>query len=220
MGYHARRGLRKVRAFSLDGVGAGLTGRFAITYKQAFRANTSPLDGATFLDSSGLDYVHSRPDDTRGMAMKAIYSIGHNDALTLTSIDSSLYGDALCTTFTNPLPCGYGPGNFYTGAFHLFDVSNQVGIGPGSLTGSVFTYSSSTNGNFSNQIFDGTRIPFVVGNFSKHEWAVDRRRNTTWNARLALRAGQHVDAVHCIKYIFARPLHINFAGTSLYDLFS
>jgi hypothetical protein len=137
----------------------GTTGHLSVSYKQAFRADTSPLDGDVFPDASGLDYAHSGVNDSRGMALKAVYSFSSKDAFTLTSIDSSSYSDALCTVFTNPLPCGYGPGNFTTGSFHLFDASDQIAIGSGTVTASAYGFDSATNGNFSNQIFDTIRVP-------------------------------------------------------------
>ena len=139
----------------------GTDGRLAVAYKQAFRSNGSSLSGDTYEDSSGLDYFHAGDLITRGDALKISYHTSSSNSLSVTSIDSSSYADALCTLYTNPLPCGYGPGNYSTGAFRLSAISDAFSAGSTSWIASEYVYAADTNVNLWNQLIAGERVPFA-----------------------------------------------------------
>lgn len=142
----------------------GTDGRLGVAYKQAFRSNASPLNDDVYKDSSGLDYLHDGDLITRGYALKLNYRIGNSDSLSVTSINSSSYTDLVCTLYTNPLPCGYGPGNYSTGTFHLSAIADSFFAGSTSWTASGYHYTSSTASNLWNLLLGGLRVPLGTSN--------------------------------------------------------
>jgi hypothetical protein len=142
----------------------GTSGPLALAYRQAFRSNGSPLDNDIFEDSSGLTYPHAGDATIRGDALKLTYKTSSSNTLSLTSIDSTSYADALCTTFTNEVPCGYGPGNSSTGSFHLFAGSDAFSAGSSNWLASIYGYTDYTNVNLWNQVLSGQHFPFYGAN--------------------------------------------------------
>ncbi|HTU70934.1 MAG TPA: carboxypeptidase-like regulatory domain-containing protein [Candidatus Baltobacteraceae bacterium] len=71
----------------------------------------SSLNGATYLDTSGLDYLH-----TGGISGTSLYGVvnfplGVNWTASLRAIDARSFEQPIPTFFAGPLPYGIGPGN-------------------------------------------------------------------------------------------------------------
>ncbi len=138
----------------------GTYGRLGIVAQHAFRATNSPLTDAVFSDSTGMSYLHAGDAIDEGSVLKLRYNAGKH-VVTATGIESSTYSALLCATFTNPLPCGYGPGNSSTGVFHLFNVADQASIGQTTWTLGGYRLTSSADDNYANLIVSGVRLPVV-----------------------------------------------------------
>jgi hypothetical protein len=147
----------------------GTTGRLGISVREAFRADADPLGESTFEDASGYDYNHAGTDDIRGTAASVLYRIGTSNVLSASDISSSSSRDVLCTTFTNNLPCGYGPGNSESDIFHLFSLADTLAVGTSTLTATAYRYSTSTFLNLLNQTIAKAPYPLQESGFSSSQ---------------------------------------------------
>lgn len=138
----------------------GTVGQLGVAFKDAFRSNASPLDGSTYKDSSGFDYAHAGDELLRGDALALTFDTSSANSLTFTSIASTSYQDALCTLYTNVLPCGYGPGNYSLGNFHLTALSDSFLIGSTNWRTSAYRFTSNSSVNMWNQTMDLLRVPY------------------------------------------------------------
>jgi Carboxypeptidase regulatory-like domain/TonB-dependent Receptor Plug Domain len=147
---------RSYAAFSEQGT----IGRVGVAYKHAFRAQTSPLDGADFADASGLDYVHRGGATSRGDVLK-LQVRGRSNDVSVTALRSSEQADALCPIAGNAVPCGYGPGNGERAAFSLFSVADAFAVGSTAWTLTHYDSSERLDADLSHELFDGVPAPFT-----------------------------------------------------------
>jgi Carboxypeptidase regulatory-like domain len=89
----------------------GSAGNLGYVLEHAARARTSPLDGAAFLDQSGLRYAHDADRDANGDLLKLRWSPSLAQTLSATVVASGTRSALACAAQSALLPCGYGPGN-------------------------------------------------------------------------------------------------------------
>lgn len=111
----------------------GSLGRLGIAVVHSIRGSQNPLSGLQYLDASGLNYPHAGGDLTGGDLVKLRAPFGSEQTLTATFLSNNNFDDLLCTRFTGPVPCGYGPGNasyrhFSFGSFSDAAVFGLTGV--------------------------------------------------------------------------------------------
>jgi hypothetical protein len=116
----------------------GSFGHLGVAVEHTVRGSDSPLNGMDYLDSSGFDYVHSGDRLTNGNLIKLRDRLGEDQTLTGTVIDSNTYNDVLCTQFTGPVPCGYGPGNSSYRHYMFESLTDSALVGAVGLQASIY----------------------------------------------------------------------------------
>jgi len=89
----------------------GTTGRFGMAFTHSVNQRGSPLDGQSYLDTSGLFYAHDAISRNIGDALKIRYPFSLNNVATFSQVYIESRSPLTCTQFTGPVPCGYGPTN-------------------------------------------------------------------------------------------------------------
>lgn len=125
---------------------SGSLGKLGFAFTHTFRAVPSLLDGMTFLDASGLNYSHNGDRNSSGTLLNLRYQL--TDAQTISSLylHSTNSANLVCTQFTGPVPCGFGPDNTTNTSFDLYSLSDNALIGNTQVQASFFgTRMNSTN---------------------------------------------------------------------------
>jgi len=138
----------------------GSAGNLGIAVVHAARGNDNPLTGATFLDASGLDYAHQGGNLTGGDLVKLRERVGGAQTLTGTFMSSNNYDDLLCTRFSGPLPCGYGPDNFSFRHFAFGSLNDSALIGQVGVQFALYDTHGSFDRNLLNRFVNGVPSPF------------------------------------------------------------
>jgi hypothetical protein len=120
----------------------GSIGRLGVALVHSIRGSDSPLNGVQYLDASGFDYAHSGARLTGGELLKLRARVSESQTLSATSIDSNAYNDFLCTQFSGPLPCGFGPGNASYRHFSFQSLTDTALVGLVGVQASVFATQS------------------------------------------------------------------------------
>ncbi len=137
----------------------GTTGEIGIAFKHASRQSTSALNGAVFTDASGLDYAHAGGAKDAGDALMLTSKTGAH-ALALQLLSTRHDADAICTFYTNRVPCGFGPGNTVAQTFSLIDGTDTFPIGQTVWTATGYRLLTSTNVNMLAQRIAQVGIPY------------------------------------------------------------
>lgn len=191
----------------------GSFGRLGVALQRDVRSNTSPLDGMIYEDASGLSYPHAANSVQSGDLLKLRYDAGRN-AVFFTDIDSHQKADLACNTFTNVLPCGYGPGNSMDGWFRLMSASVQSAIGQSSWSAVAFSSASGNDANFANLIVDGLVLPTMVSDaigsrgfsikgevpIERHELSIAAERAQVKTSQSAASAGQPLQSARAFGF--------------------
>jgi hypothetical protein len=138
----------------------GSSGNVGVAAVHTIRGSDNQLDGAKYLDTSGLDYVHQGANQTGGDLLKIRANIGGTQSLSGMFISSNGYNDALCTVQTGVLPCGYGPGNYNDRHLSLESLSDTAFIGATSVQLGLFATQSHFRRDLLNQYIDLVHTPF------------------------------------------------------------
>jgi hypothetical protein len=139
---------------------SGTSGDVGLAFTHAIRGSDSPLAGQAYLDSSGLDYIHSGATQSGGDLFKLRTSIGSAQTLSATYVFTNNYNDLLCLRFTGPVPCGYGPGNYSDQHFALASLTDTALAGEIALQFSLFGTNSTYNRDLLNRFVAGIPAPF------------------------------------------------------------
>ncbi|HEY5257383.1 MAG TPA: TonB-dependent receptor [Candidatus Baltobacteraceae bacterium] len=116
----------------------GTTGKFGIAVQATHRLSASLLDGAPFLDASGLDYTHDGDGTSTGGLLKLRYNLNDNQTLTGEYVGTVGTSDLVCTRLDGAVPCGYGPNNFSDMDSQLYALTDNLLLGDTSLQASVY----------------------------------------------------------------------------------
>jgi hypothetical protein len=138
---------------------SGSLGKLGFAFTHTFRATPSLLDGMTFLDASGLSYNHNGDRNSSGTLLNLRYQL--NDAQTLSTLymHSTNSANIVCTQFTGPVPCGYGPDNTTNTAFDLYSLTDNALIGDTQVAASFYGTRSSTLNDMLNRFVGGIAEP-------------------------------------------------------------
>jgi hypothetical protein len=139
---------------------SGTSGDVGIAFTHAIRGSDSPLAGQTYLDSSGLDYLHSGATQAGGDLFKIRAPLGSAQTLSATYVFTNNYNDLLCLRFTGPVPCGYGPGNYSDQHFALASLTDTALVGEVAMQASIFGTNSTYNRDLLNRFVAGIPSPF------------------------------------------------------------
>ncbi len=117
---------------------SGTLGKVGLAVMRTYRMTPSLLDGMSFLDTSGLDYVHDGDSQSIGTMLKLRYQPSASQTMTGTFMKTTNGSELVCAQITGPLPCGYGPNNSYDSNFKLFSLSDDALIGNTQVQASAY----------------------------------------------------------------------------------
>ncbi len=117
---------------------SGTLGKVGLAVMRTYRLTPSLLDGMSFLDTSGLNYVHDGDGQSAGTMLKLRYQPSESQTLTGTFMKTANGSQLVCAQITGPLPCGYGPNNSYDTNFKLFSLSDDALVGDTQVQASVY----------------------------------------------------------------------------------
>jgi Carboxypeptidase regulatory-like domain/TonB-dependent Receptor Plug Domain len=158
----------------------GSAGGLGIAFTHSIRGSVSPLDQQTYLDSSGLDYTHLGASESGGNLLKLRARLGSAQTLTATLVSTDNYDDLLCTRFTGPVPCGYGPGNTSIRHFSLASLGDTALAGLVTLQFTLFGTQSTGDRDLLGRFVAGNASPFGTQ-------TVSQTRGASINANLPSR---------------------------------
>jgi hypothetical protein len=138
---------------------SGSIGKLGIAAMHTYRDSPSLLDGMRFLDTSGLDYTHEGDRQQIGSMLKLRYQVSDSQTLTGMYMHSANGADLVCTQWTGPLPCGYGPGNSFDSTFNLYSLTDNALIGDTTVQASLFGSRSNSTHDLLDRYIDGVAAP-------------------------------------------------------------
>lgn len=112
---------------------SGTVGQVGVSYTHARNVLSDPLDGRSFLDTSGLFYSHDASAAVDGDALQIRYQFSQDNTLLANAVtlDSSI--PLVCRTFTGALPCGNGPTNLERENLATYQLRDFTHVGASSV---------------------------------------------------------------------------------------
>ncbi len=138
---------------------SGSIGKLGFAFTHTFRAVPSLLDGMTFLDASGLNYNHNGDRNSTGTLLNLRYQLTDAQTVSALYMHSTNSANMVCTQFTGPVPCGYGPNNTTNTAFDLYSLTDNALIGNTQVAASLYGIRSSTLNDLLNRFVGGVAAP-------------------------------------------------------------
>ncbi|MBV9333637.1 MAG: TonB-dependent receptor [Candidatus Eremiobacteraeota bacterium] len=124
----------------------GSAGKLGLAVQTVSRLNPSWVDGESYLDASGLDYVHDGDSTISGNLLSARYEFGDNNTLSGMFMNSTRNTNIVCLRYNGEpattLPCGYGPNNTDDTNVQMYSLSDTALLGATQLQTSVFSLDS------------------------------------------------------------------------------
>jgi len=138
---------------------SGSLGKLSFAFTHTYRAVPSPLDGMTYLDASGLYYNHNGDRNSTGTMLSLRYQLTDAQTISGMYMHSTNAANMICTQFTGPVPCGYGPNNTNNGTFDLYSLSDSALIGNTQVQASFFGTRISSLNDLLNRYVGGVAEP-------------------------------------------------------------
>jgi len=138
---------------------SGSIGKLGFAFTHTFRATPSLLDGMTFLDASGLDYNHNGDRNSTGTLLNMRYQLTDSQTLSALYSHSTNSANMVCTQFTGPVPCGFGPNNTTNTTFDLYSLGDSALIGNTQVAATFFGRRASTINDMLNRFVGGVASP-------------------------------------------------------------
>ena len=138
---------------------SGSLGKLGIALTHTFRATPSLLDGMSYLDASGLFYSHNGDRNSIGTLANLRYQLTDAQTLSAMYIHSANAANMVCTQFTGPVPCGYGPDNTNNTTFDLYSLSDAALIGDTQVSASFYGTRANSINDLLNRYVDGVASP-------------------------------------------------------------
>jgi hypothetical protein len=138
---------------------SGTLGKVGLAVMRTYRMSPSLLDGMSFLDTSGLDYVHDGDSQSNGTMLNLRYQPSDAQTLTGMFMQNTNGSQLVCAQITGPLPCGYGPNNSYDSQFRLYSLSDDALIGDTQVQASVYGMRMSSTRNELDRYVNGIAEP-------------------------------------------------------------
>ncbi len=139
---------------------SGTAGAVGIAFTHSIRGGDNPITGLEYLDTSGLDYIHNGAAQSGGDLFKIRTPLGADQTLSATYVSTNNYNNLVCTLFTGPLPCGYGPGNYSDRHYSLATLTDTALAGMVALQFSLFGGTSTFNRDLLDRYVAGIPAPF------------------------------------------------------------
>lgn len=117
----------------------GTVGRLGVSFTHGRRVVGDALEGATFLDDSGLTYSHDTLTESDGDGLKFRYPFSLDHIVTGSLVRLSAKIPIVCEAISGQLPCGYGPGNEQRTNAFVVQLKDSVFFPSGSLQTTVFS---------------------------------------------------------------------------------
>ncbi|HEX5273901.1 MAG TPA: TonB-dependent receptor [Candidatus Rubrimentiphilum sp.] len=138
---------------------SGSIGKLGFAFTHTFRATPSLLDGMTFLDASGLTYSHNGDRNSSGTLLNMRYQLTDAQTLSALFMHSVNSANIVCTQFTGPVPCGYGPDNTTNTNFDLYSLTDNALIGDTQVAASFYGTRVNTLNDMLNRFVGGVAQP-------------------------------------------------------------
>ena len=90
----------------------GTSGFLGYSFGHSTSGYDTNLSGDTYLDVSGLKYVHDQATLNQANVFKVRVPISATNVISASFLSSAYDADDYCNVMVGVLPCGYGPGNF------------------------------------------------------------------------------------------------------------
>lgn len=199
----------------------GTSGDIGVAYLHAIRGSDNQLDGARYVDTSGFDYVHQAGNETGGDLIKLRANIGGAQSIAGMFVSSNGFNDALCTTQTGPIPCGYGPGNSNYRHLALESLSDTAFVGATAVQFSLFGTQTNATRDLLSQYVDGVYSPFGTNTTGSSRGATlsaqlpSRERHT-----LSIQATTSSNTVSSVALVPSETFFGNAQGSSSYSSLS
>lgn len=168
-----------------QGAVTGSIGNLGIAAEHTFRDGNNPLTFQVYPDQSGLPpYPHGGEFHNLGDFVKLRYTLGdQRTVISATGLNANNWNAAICTTFTGPLPCGFGPNNNNYGHFQLGYLTVQSTIGEVTATVSGYGTGNNNYSDFLNRYVAGVPSPSLTATSSSsrgvaYSFSISPGRNT------------------------------------------
>lgn len=138
---------------------SGTTGFLGVSYTHARNVASDPLDGKSFLDSSGLYYSHDASAAVDGDALQLRYEFSQDNTILATAValDSSI--PLVCRQWTGEVPCGYGPTNVQRNLLQSFQIKDSAQFGQSVADVTVYANHSANDLDQSGYYVNGVNEP-------------------------------------------------------------
>ena len=112
-----------------------------------------------YLDTSGLFYSHNGDRNSIGTLANLRYQLTDAQTLSALYIHSANAANMVCTQFTGPVPCGYGPDNTNNTTFDLYSLTDSALIGDTQVAVSFFGNRMNSINDLLNRYVNGVASP-------------------------------------------------------------
>ncbi|HEV2262715.1 MAG TPA: TonB-dependent receptor [Candidatus Rubrimentiphilum sp.] len=163
---------------------SGSFGKLAFALMHTYRLSPSLLDGMLYQDTSGLFYQHNGDRNSSGTMLNLRYQLSDAQTLSTMYLHSSNFANMVCTQFTGPTPCGYGPDNTSNSTFDLYSLTDNALIGNTQVAASFYgTRMNSVNDLLNRYVAGvaeptGTSSAFYTNGFSINATLPAKERHT------------------------------------------
>jgi hypothetical protein len=135
---------------------SGTAGQVGVSFTHASNTLSNPLDGLSYLDTSGKFYSHQASDMVDANALQSRYEFSPYNTVVASAISIDATHPLICVAWTGVLPCGYGPTNVqqtHLQTYQLRDVA-LIGHSPQSLAlySNVYTDDLNQSGYYVNGV--------------------------------------------------------------------
>ncbi len=137
----------------------GTVGDVGLSFTHAWNEMSNPLEGVSYLDASGLDYVHRAADTVNGNAMELRYEFSPENTIIASAVglDSTL--PITCNEWTGRIPCGYGPTNLQQSDLQSYQLRDIAQVGSSTLGITVYGNDSADDVNQTGYYVNGIHMP-------------------------------------------------------------
>lgn len=138
---------------------SGTAGQLGVSFTHASNTLSNPLDGLSYLDTSGLFYAHRAANVVSAEAFQTRYQSSPYNTIIGNVVSMDATFPLICTVWTGVLPCGYGPGNLRQMLLQTYQLKDFAQIGHSSVAVTAYTNRFRDNLNQSGYYVNGIPLP-------------------------------------------------------------
>lgn len=127
----------------------------------AVRGNENRLSGDRYDDASGLDYTHRGSNLRTSSLVKLQKLLGDRGSLSILAVDATRAVELICGDRINPIPCGFGPGNSFSGGFSYRQAELDYLLGAITIRANGYHARTTTGLDLSHRLLAGTSEPLT-----------------------------------------------------------